>query len=198
MAAVVTGGVLLAKGGSPSPKKSDAAKSGAPATTSRAPSPTPSDTPTCAASDSSCTTTPAGSGTPAKSSSGGAKIGAPTAIAIDGAEGTLTVNSVSDSQGDKYFPPDNGKYIVVNLTIAGTKGTLSGAAASFDFELQLDTGQVVQTAIFGPGDPLHSTDLDPGQNTTGDIAFDVAADRSASALLYTPGYGAKRITIPLS
>lgn len=127
------------------------------------------------------TTAPATTTPPATTD--GAQLGIPVAFQDGSNEGTLTVNSIRSNDGKSQLrPPTNGKYLVANVTVAGTKGSVS--STDMDFKIQLSDGEVVRAELLGTEEnPLLGKDLSAGQKVTGDVAFDVAADATAVAVL---------------
>lgn len=87
-----------------------------------------------------------------------------------------------------FGAPQNGVYLVVNVTVVCTQGTYF--ASSFNFKFVAADGTVYDTALVLGFEPhLQTIDLSEGQRTAGSIAFDVPAAALAGARIQVDGIG---------
>jgi len=87
-----------------------------------------------------------------------------------------------------FGAPQNGVYLVVNVTAVCTQGTYF--ASSFNFKFVAADGTVYDTALVLGFEPqLQTIDLSAGQRTAGSIAFDVPAAAITGGKIQVDGIG---------
>jgi hypothetical protein len=87
-----------------------------------------------------------------------------------------------------FGAPDNGVYLVVNVTVVCTQGTYF--ASSFNFTFVAADGTVYDTALVLGFEPqLQTIDLSSGQRTAGSIAFDVPPAALTGGRIQVDGIG---------
>jgi hypothetical protein len=125
------------------------------------------------------------------------RIGDPGTVTSDGTEiGRITARNVRErTEPDTELgeAPEFGRFIVVEITAQATGGE-TFILGPLDFWLWDAEGQ--QRYAYGDGNAVFSVEADfahaelgPGEQVTGDIAFDAPAGRLE--LVYAPGLGSR-------
>lgn len=133
---------------------------------------------------------PAGKSEPKKDAKFGLKLGTTASLSDDGSAQTVTVKSVKSFSKacNSFFPePDNGLYVVVDVTVAVTKGEVSINPLSFEWVGEDGTTANALSGAFSgcEKNSLDSaTDVRAGQKRAGQITFDVASAKGS--IEFTP------------
>lgn len=120
--------------------------------------------------------TPSGAPAAASSSPQQAKtfgVGVPVGFTTPDGSGTVTVNSAARSSAPDVFgqPPKHGSFLILDLTLAVSKGTAT--ANPFGFTAQDAQSYTYQAAPGVAQQDIDSSNLSAGQTVRGQIAFDV-------------------------
>jgi hypothetical protein len=90
-----------------------------------------------------------------------------------GSGGTVTLNSVrriTSPESPTGTPPENGSYLVADVTVAAADGTISGNPVFW--VVQSEDGTTYPADITALAAPIDSAQLQPGRQTRGEVAFD--------------------------
>ena len=102
-------------------------------------------------------------------------IGQPASWDGFGSAGTLTVNStrrITSPESPIGTPPENGSYLVVNVTVQATKGSVD--VNPLYFRAQSEGGDTKSAEITALAEQLAPGPVAAGRQVRGDVAFDVA------------------------
>ncbi len=90
-----------------------------------------------------------------------------------GSGGTVTLNSVrriTSPESPTGTPPENGSYLVADVTVEAADGTVSGNPVFW--VVQSGDGAIYPADITALASPIDSAQLQPGRQTRGEVAFD--------------------------
>ena len=90
-----------------------------------------------------------------------------------GSGGTVTLNSVrriTSPESPTGTPPENGSYLVADVTVEAADGTVSGNPMFW--VVQSEDGTTYPADITALAAPIDSAQLQPGRQTRGEVAFD--------------------------
>ena len=90
-----------------------------------------------------------------------------------GSGGTVTLNSVrriTSPESPTGTPPENGSYLVADVTVEAGDGTVSGNPLFW--VVQSKDGTTYPADITALASPIDSAQLQPGRQTRGEVAFD--------------------------
>lgn len=107
---------------------------------------------------------------PAEEPSGGVFAVGDTAD-FDGLK--ITLNGVRTSQGDEYFPPENDKFILIDLTIENTTNEAQTVSTLMQMSLMDPESFAYDVAIFADTKGSVDGEIAPGRKVRGEVAFDV-------------------------
>ncbi|WP_199552031.1 DUF4352 domain-containing protein [Streptomyces sp. N35] len=121
-------------------------------------------------------------------------------IAADGWE--LKVNKVIDPfvSGNQFSTPEAGKrFIVVDLTVKNTKDRARTASSFFTSEVRDEDGRAYRQTIVVGVDQAPDGEVAPGEQRTGQMAFEVPTDARTLRLDYSTGlFLGERVVIDLT
>lgn len=120
------------------------------------------------------------SATPSVSPTPGAEPppGAPVTVAFDDGDnvGTVTLNGarrITTPESTIGTPPQNGSYLVIDVTIAVTAGSVT--AGLFSWRAQSDDGRTFDVSLFALTELIDSDPVTAGRQLCGELAFDAPA-----------------------
>lgn len=90
-----------------------------------------------------------------------------------GSGGTVTLNSVrriTSPESPTGTSPENGSYLVADVTVEAADGTVSGNPSFW--VVQSEDGTTYPADITALASPIDSAQLQPGRQTRGEVAFD--------------------------
>ena len=90
-----------------------------------------------------------------------------------GSGGTITLNSVrriTSPESPTGTSPENGSYLVADVTVETGDGTISGNPVFW--VVQSEDGTTYPADITALASPIDSAQLQPGRQTRGEVAFD--------------------------
>ena len=90
-----------------------------------------------------------------------------------GSGGTVTLNSVrriTSPESPTGRSPENGSYLVADVTVEAADGTVSGDPVFW--VVQSEDGTTYPADITALASPIDSAQLQPGRQTRGEVAFD--------------------------
>lgn len=90
-----------------------------------------------------------------------------------GSGGTVTLNSVrriTSPESPTGTSPENGSYLVADVTVEAADGTVSGNPLFW--VVQSEDGTTYPADITALASPIDSAQLPPGRQTRGEVAFD--------------------------
>jgi len=92
---------------------------------------------------------------------------------------------------DDLWTPDNGRFVTVDVTVAG----LSGAAHfnPLQFKIQTADGRVWQSGMGIKEPALNYGDIAKGQTVRGWVTFDISTSPVKSVQLYSGGFGGEML-----
>jgi hypothetical protein len=102
----------------------------------------------------------------------------------------VTINSVKTSAGSSFDKPQNGQYLILDITFKNTDSTTHTISSIIEFQFQDSTGQKYNgqiTALQGVTPP--DGDVQAGSQTRGQVVYDVPKSEHHFTFTFTPDFG---------
>jgi predicted secreted protein len=102
----------------------------------------------------------------------------------------VTINSTKTSAGTSFDKPQNGQYLILDITFKNTDSTSHTISSIIEFQFQDSTGQKYDdqiTSLQGVTPP--DGDVQAGSQTRGQVVYDVPKSEHTFTFTFTPDFG---------